>query len=119
MKRTEAVAKEPTLLGTSMIENLRDFLKWITLQEILEEQDKVPEHQRFAHRWTIFPYQDSIYIGIATGLSGQDVLNQFPTIANLPVSQSDEELPDDLKNLSFKPNLFYYGPFDQGSENLI
>ena len=101
------------------ITNLKDFLKWLALQEQIEEEDKIPEHKRFAHRWTIFPYQDAIYIGIATGLKGKDVLKLFPEIAELPVSESDEELPADLQNLSFKPKIFYYGPFNQEAGNLI
>ncbi len=114
-------AQQDTLLEMVApgIGNLRDFLKWLTLKEIIESQDNVPEHRRFAHRWTIFPYDDSIYIGVATGLSGQEILNQFPTIADLPVSQSDESLPEELQNLYFKPNLFYYGPFNQEQSNLI
>jgi hypothetical protein len=106
-------------LVSPSIGNLRDFIKWLTLKEIVESQDNVPEHQRFAHRWTIFPYDDSIYVGVATGLSGQEILNRFPTIADLPVSQSDEALPEELQNLYFKPNLFYYGPFNQEQGNLI
>ncbi|MBI1743861.1 hypothetical protein HYR54_12465 [Candidatus Acetothermia bacterium] len=102
------------------ITNLKDFLKWLVLQEQLEEDDKVPEHKRFAHRWTIFPYQEAIYVGVATGLKGKEVLKRFPELADLPVSPSDsDELPEDLQNLSFKPSLFYYGPFNQEYGNLI
>jgi hypothetical protein len=85
-----------------------------------EEERRVPERERIGHRWTIFPYQGVIYVGVATGLNGQEILDRYPEIYLLPISPpADEELPEDLKTLSFKPNLFYFGPFSQEDENLI
>jgi hypothetical protein len=101
------------------IDNLRDFVRWLVLREQVEEEERVPEHQRIAHRWTIFPFQEGIFVGIATGLTGQEILDTFPEL-NLPVSVPDnEEMPEGLQNLSFKPNLFYYGPFSQEYDNLV
>lgn len=102
------------------IDNLKDFLKWLAYRERLEEELAIPEGQRIAYRWTIFPYQNAIFVGIATGLSGQEILNQFPYL-NLPVAlpPEGEELPEELKNLPYKPNIFYFGPFAQDYDNLV
>nr|BAL58318.1 hypothetical protein HGMM_OP1C013 [Candidatus Acetothermum autotrophicum] len=106
-------------LSLGQISTLKDFLRWLVLREQLEIEQDIPEAQRIAHRWTIFPFQEAIFVGIATGLSGQEILNRFPEL-DLPVSLPEsEELPQELRDLPYKPNIFYFGPFSQEYENLV
>jgi hypothetical protein len=53
------------------ISTLKDFLRWLVLREQFEIEQNVPEAQRFAHRWNIFPYEGAIFVGIVTGLTGK------------------------------------------------
>ncbi len=106
-------------LSLEKISTLKDFLRWLVLREQSEIEQDIPEAQRIAHRWTIFPFQEAIFVGIATGLSGQEILNRFPEL-DLPVSLPEsEELPEELRNLPYKPHIFYFGPFSQEYENLV
>jgi hypothetical protein len=111
--------KAQPVLSLGPISTLKDFLRWLVLREQLEIEQDVPEAQRIAHRWTIFPFQEAIFVGIATGLSGQEILNRFPEL-DLPVSLPEsDELPQELRDLPYKPNIFYFGPFSQEYENLV
>jgi hypothetical protein len=111
--------KAQPVLSLGPISTLKDFLRWLVLREQLEIEQDVPEAQRIAHRWTIFPFQEAIFVGIATGLSGQEILNHFPEL-DLPVSLPEsDELPQELRDLPYKPNIFYFGPFSQEYENLV
>lgn len=106
-------------LSLGQITTLKDFLRWLVLREQNEIEADIPEAQRIAHRWTIFPFQNAIFVGIATGLSGQEILNRFPEL-DLPVSLPEsEELPEELRDLPYKPNIFYFGPFSQEYDNLV
>lgn len=106
-------------LSLGQITTLKDFLRWLVLREQDEIEANIPEAQRIAHRWTIFPFQNAIFVGIATGLSGQEILNRFPEL-ELPVSLPEsEELPEELRDLPYKPNIFYFGPFSQEYDNLV
>lgn len=106
-------------LSLGQITTLKDFLRWLVLREQNEIEADIPEAQRIAHRWTIFPFQNAIFVGIATGLSGQEILNRFPEL-DLPVSLPEsEELPQELRDLPYKPNIFYFGPFSQEYDNLV
>lgn len=101
------------------VSSLKDLLRWLVLREQLEIEQNVPEAQRIAQRWNIFPYEGAIFVGIVTGLSGQEILNRFPEL-DLPVSLPEsEELPEELRDLPYKPNIFYFGPFSQEYENLV
>ncbi|MCS7197500.1 MAG: hypothetical protein NZ930_02280 [Candidatus Bipolaricaulota bacterium] len=119
-KRAPGLQQTPLLaVGPERISTLKDFLRWLVLREQLEIQQNTPEAQRFAHRWNIFPYEGAIFVGIVTGLSGQEILNRFPEL-DLPVSLPEsEELPAELRELPYKPNIFYFGPFSQEYDNLV
>jgi hypothetical protein len=57
--------------------------------------------------------------GIVTGLTGQEILDRFPEL-DLPVSLPEsEELPQELRDLPYTPNIFYFGPFSQEYDNLV
>lgn len=118
-KGTTSPKKAVLSVGLERISTLKDFLRWLVLREQLEIQQNTPEAQRFAHRWNIFPYEGAIFVGIVTGLSGQEILNRFPEL-DLPVSLPEsEELPKELRDLPYKPNIFYFGPFSQEYDNLV
>ncbi len=118
-KRTPRPQEAALSVGLERISTLKDFLRWLVLREQLEIQQNTPEAQRFAHRWNIFPYEGAIFVGIVTGLSGQEILNRFPEL-DLPVSLPEsEELPQELRDLPYKPNIFYFGPFSQEYDNLV
>ncbi len=117
-KRTPRPA-HPLRVSFGQVSTLKDLLRWLVLHEQLEIEQNVPETQRIAHRWNIFPYEGAIFVGIVTGLSGQEILNRFPEL-DLPVSLPEsEELPEELRDLPYKPNIFYFGPFSQEYENLV
>lgn len=117
-KRTSS--HRPALsLSFGQVSTLKDLLRWLVLREQLEIEQNVPEAQRIAQRWNIFPYEGAIFVGIVTGLSGQEILNRFPEL-DLPVSLPEsEELPEELRDLPYKPNIFYFGPFSQEYDNLV
>ncbi|MCX8102977.1 MAG: hypothetical protein N3E42_00830 [Candidatus Bipolaricaulota bacterium] len=116
---TRKKAQPVVRLSVGQISTLKDFLRWLVLREQSEIEQDIPEAQRIAHRWTIFPFQNAIFVGIATGLSGQDILNRFPEL-DLPVSLPEsEELPEELRDLPYKPTIFYFGPFSQEYDNLV
>lgn len=118
-KRVPSPQKTLLSVGLERISTLKDFLRWLVLREQLEIQQDIPEAQRFAHRWNIFPYEGAIFVGIVTGLSGQEILNRFPEL-DLPVSLPEsEEVPEELRDLPYKPNIFYFGPFSQEYDNLV
>ncbi|MCL6642218.1 MAG: hypothetical protein K6T71_02690 [Candidatus Bipolaricaulota bacterium] len=118
-KTTKKRAQPVVSLSLGPISTLKDFLRWLVLREQIEIEQDIPEAQRIAHRWTIFPFQEAIFVGIATGLSGQEILNRFPEL-DLPVSLPEsEELPQELRDLPYTPNIFYFGPFSQEYENLV
>lgn len=101
------------------ISTLKDLLRWLVVREQLEGEEHIPEQERIAHRWTIFPFEDSIYIGIATGLSGQDIVDRYPEL-DVPISLPAEgELPEELRNVGYTVNIFYLGPFNQELDNLV
>ncbi|MCI2430307.1 hypothetical protein LM602_03080 [Candidatus Acetothermia bacterium] len=112
-----ATARELPLLEP--ISTLKDLLRWLVVREQLENEERLPEPQRLAHRWTIFPFEDSIYVGIATGLSGQEILDRYPEL-DVPISLPAEgELPEELHNVGYAVNIFYLGPFNQELDNLV
>ncbi|MCS6937292.1 MAG: hypothetical protein NZ610_01330 [Candidatus Bipolaricaulota bacterium] len=101
------------------ISTLKDLLRWLVVHEQLEEEERIPEPQRIAHRWTIFPFEGSIYVGIATGLSGQEILNRYPEL-DVPISlPAEDELPEELRRLGYPVHIFYLGPFNQELNNLV
>lgn len=111
--------RSPLAAGLGAISTLKDFLRWLVVREQSEIEQNTPEPKRIAHRWTIFPYQEAIFVGIATGLTGQEILDRFPEL-DLPVSLPEsEELPEELRDLPYKPNIFYFGPFSQELDNLV
>lgn len=121
VKKTSAKRKaQPVVqLGLERITGLKDFLRWLVLREQFETEQSIPEAQRIAHRWTIFPFQEAIFVGVATGMSGQEILNKFPEL-DLPISLPEsEELPEELRDLPYKPNILYFGPFSQEYDNLV
>ncbi len=106
-------------LSLGQVSTLKDFLRWLVLREQFEIEQEVPEAQRIAHRWNIFPYEGSIFVGVVTGLTGQELLNRFPEL-DLPVSLPEsEELPEELRDLPYTPHVFYFGPFSQEYDNLV
>jgi len=118
-KRSSKKAQPTVKLSLERISTLKDFLRWLVLREQSEIEQDIPEAQRIAHRWTIFPFQEAIFVGIATGLSGQEILDRFPEL-DLPVSLPEsDELPEELRHLPYKPHIFYFGPFSQEYENLV
>lgn len=120
-KQRKKPAKPPAVRTETLelISTLKDFLRWLVLREQFEMEQQIPESQRVAHRWTIFPFEESIYVGVATGLSGQEVLDFYPEL-DLPVSLPEsEELPEELRNLPYRINIFYFGPFNNELSNLV
>ncbi len=119
-KATKKTAQKPeALLALESISTLKDLLRWLVLHEQLESAENIPEPQRVAHRWTIFPFADSIYVGIATGLSGQELLARYPEL-DLPISLPENgELPEELRNLGYHVHIFYLGPFSKELDNLV
>lgn len=116
---TQKKAQPIVRLSLERISTLKDLLRWLVLREQSEIEQNIPEAQRIAHRWTIFPFQEAIFVGIATGLRGQEILDRFPEL-DLPVSLPESaELPEELRDLPYKPNIFYFGPFSQEYENLV
>jgi hypothetical protein len=92
-KRAPRPKKPQLSIRLERISTLKDFLRWLVLREQFEIEQNVPEAQRFAHRWNIFPYEGAIFVGIVTGLTGQEILDRFPEL-DLPVSLPEsEELP--------------------------
>ncbi|MCS6903647.1 MAG: hypothetical protein NZO41_05170 [Candidatus Bipolaricaulota bacterium] len=118
-KRERHAAETRELSPVEPISSLKDLLRWLVVREQLEEEERMPEPQRIAHRWTIFPFEDSIYVGIATGLSGQEILDRYPEL-DVPISLPAEgELPEELRNVGYAVNIFYLGPFNQELDNLV
>jgi hypothetical protein len=118
-KRASRPKKPQLSIRLERISTLKDFLRWLVLREQFEIEQNVPEAQRFAHRWNIFPYEGAIFVGIVTGLTGQEILDRFPEL-DLPVSLPEsEELPQELRDLPYTPNIFYFGPFSQEYDNLV
>jgi len=118
-KRAPRPKKPQLAIRLERISTLKDFLRWLVLREQFEIEQNVPEAQRFAHRWNIFPYEGAIFVGIVTGLTGQEILDRFPEL-DLPVSLPEsEELPQELRDLPYTPNIFYFGPFSQEYDNLV
>jgi hypothetical protein len=118
-KRAPRPKKPQLSIRLERISTLKDFLRWLVLREQFEVEQNVPEAQRFAHRWNIFPYEGAIFVGIVTGLTGQEILDRFPEL-DLPVSLPEsEELPQELRDLPYTPNIFYFGPFSQEYDNLV
>jgi hypothetical protein len=109
-KRAPRPKKPQLSIRLERISTLKDFLRWLVLREQFEIEQNVPEAQRFAHRWNIFPYEGAIFVGIVTGLTGQEILDRFPEL-DLPVSLPEsEELPQELRDLPYTPNIFYFRP---------
>ncbi|MFQ5796267.1 MAG: hypothetical protein ACE5JP_14625 [Candidatus Bipolaricaulia bacterium] len=100
--------------------NLKDLLRWLIYREEWEEEIEVADQDRITGRWSIFAYKDQIFVGVVTGLDNDEILKQFPELSQLPVSlPEDEELPEELKDLLYKPNVFYFGPFGIEYDNLV
>lgn len=119
-KVTKKTQKEPEVAEVALesISSLKDLLRWLVVREQLESEENLPEPQRVAQRWTIFPFADAIYVGIATGLSGQELLDRHPEL-DLPISLPENgELPEELRNLGYPVHIFYLGPFNQELDNL-
>jgi hypothetical protein len=116
---TRRKAQLPVRLSLGPVSTLKDFLRWLVLREQLEIEHDIPEAQRIAHRWNIFPYEGAIFVGVVTGLTGQELLNHFPEL-DLPVSLPESgELPEELRDLLYTPHVFYFGPFSQEHDNLV
>ena len=103
--------------GTAMpMGTLHDLLRWLSLRQNWEESLKLTDCESVAKHWGVFSHQDKIYVELTTGMNGQSLLNQFPSLCTLPVMPGEQ-----IGLLGGDPcegQTFYFGPFSEELENL-